>query len=80
MDEVTYARRMQFFGKQKVDLKTTYKEFQEKRKKLIGSVAVQLILNKNNEAWRSFFSELKEKKDEGLTSFIKKVNSPDYKK
>jgi len=49
-NEVNYSRRMQFFGKQKVDLKTTYKEFQEKYKKLIGSATVQQVLNKNNEA------------------------------
>jgi len=73
-NEVNYARRMQFFGKQKVDLKTTYKEFQEKYKKLIGIVTAQQILNKNNQAWNSFFRELKEKKDGGLLGFIKKVN------
>jgi len=79
-NEVNYVRRMQFFGKQKVDLKTTYKEFQEKYKKLIGIVTAQQILNKNNQAWSSFFRELKEKKDGGLPSFIKKVNPPGYKK
>jgi len=79
-NEVTYARRMQFFGKQKVDLKTTYKEFQEKYKKLIGIVTAQQVLNKNNQAWSSFFRELKEKKDGVLPSFIKKVNLPGYKK
>jgi len=79
-NEVTYARRMQFFAKKKVDLKTTYKEFQEKYKKLIGSATVQQILNKNNEAWRSFFNELKGKKDGELPMFIKIVNPPGYKK
>jgi len=79
-NEVNYVRRMQFFGKQKVDLKTTYKEFQEKYKKLIGIVTAQQILNKNNQAWSSFFRELKEKKDGGLSGFIKKVNPPGYKK
>jgi len=79
-NEVNYSRRMQFFGKQKVDLKTTYKEFQEKYKKLIGIVTAQQVLNKNNQAWSSFFKELKEKKDGGLPSFIKKVNPPGYKK
>jgi len=63
-----------------VDLKTTYKEFQEKYKKLIGIVTAQQILNKNNQAWSSFFRELKEKKEGGLPSFIKKVNPPGYKK
>jgi len=63
-----------------VDLKTTYKEFQEKYKKLIGIVTAQQILNKNNQAWSSFFRELKEKKEGGLPGFIKKVNPPGYKK
>ncbi len=79
-NEVNYARRKQFFGKQKVDLKTTYKEFQEKYKKLIGIVTAQQVLNKNNQAWSSFFRELKEKKDGGLPGFIKRVNPPGYKK
>ena len=79
-NEVTYARRMQFFGKKKVDLKGTYSEFYHKYSKSIGSATVQQILNKNNEAWRSFFNELKGKKDGGLPSFIKKVNPPRYKK
>jgi len=79
-NEVNYARRMQFFGKGKVDLKTTYKEFQEKYKSQIGIVTAQQVLNKNNEAWRSFFRELKEKKDGNLPGFIKKVNPPGYKK
>jgi len=79
-NEVTYARRMQFFWKEKVDLKTTYKEFQGKYKKLIGSATVQQVLNKNNEAWNGFFKELKEKKDGGLPGFIKRVNPPGYKK
>ena len=79
-NEVTYARRMQFFEKKKVDLKTTYKEFQEKYKKLIGSATVQQILDKNNKAWRSFFRELKEKKEGELPGFIKRVNPPGYNK
>jgi len=79
-NEVTYARRMQFFGKGKVDMKTTYKEFQEKYKKLIGIVTAQQILNKNNQAWSSFFKGLKKKKEGGLPGFIKRVNPPGYKK
>jgi len=79
-NEVNYVRRMQFFGKKKVDLKTTYSEFYHKYSKSIGSAAAQQILNKNNEAWRSFFNELKKKEDKELPSFIKKVNPPGYKK
>jgi len=79
-NEVNYVRRMQFFGNKGVNLKTTYKEFQEKYKKLIGIVTAQQVLNKNNQAWSSFFRELKEKKEGGLPGFIKKVNPPGYKK
>ena len=79
-NEVTYARRMQFFGKKKVDLKGTYSEFYHKYSKLIGSATVQQILNKNNKAWSNFFEELKKKKDGELPGFIKKVNPPGYKK
>ena len=79
-NEVTYVRRQQFFEKGDIDLKGTYKEFQEKYKGLIGIVTVQQVLNKNNEAWRSFFKELKKKKDGELPTFIKRVNPPEYKK
>jgi len=79
-NEVNYVRRMQFFGNKGVNLKTTYKEFQEKYKKLIGIVTAQQVLNKNNQAWSSFFRQLKEKKDGGLPSFVKRVNPPGYKK
>jgi len=79
-NEITYARRIQFFSKGKVDMKMTYKEFYNKYSKLIGSVTAQTVIMKNNEAWSSFFNELKEKKDGGLPGFIKKVNPPGYKK
>jgi len=79
-NEVNYVRRIQFFGNKGVNLKTTYKEFQEKYKELIGIVTAQQVLNKNNQAWSSFFRELKEKKDGELPGFIKKVNPPGYKK
>ena len=50
-NEVNYARRM-FFETGGVDLKSTYKEFYEKYKALIGSATAQQILNKNNEVER----------------------------
>ena len=79
-NEVNYARRLQFFGNKGVDLKGTYKEFYERYKKLIGSATAQQILNKNNEAWNSFFDLLKAKKESKLPSFVTKVNPPGYKK
>ena len=70
-NEITYARRQQYFETGKVDLKSTYKEYYEKYKPLIGSATAQQILNKNNEAWRAFFS---------LRKKGEKVNPPGYKK
>jgi putative transposase len=77
---VNYARRRAFFEKKGVDLKTTYKEYYEKYKTLIGSATVQQILNKNNEAWKSFFIMLKLKREGKLPPFITKVNPPGYRK
>jgi putative transposase len=79
-NEVNYARRRMFFEKKGVDLKTTYREFYEKYKLLIGSVAAQQVLNKNDEAWRSFFASLKLKKGGRLPPFVTRVNPPGYKK
>jgi len=47
---------------------------------LIGSATAQEVLNKNNEAWKSFFSMLKARKEEKLPPFITRVNPPGYKK
>ncbi|MEM3229470.1 MAG: hypothetical protein QXD85_04660, partial [Fervidicoccaceae archaeon] len=55
-NEINYTRRRAFFEEKKVDLRSTYREFYEKYKALIGSATAQQILNKNDEAWRSFFS------------------------
>jgi putative transposase len=79
-NEVNYARRRAFFEKRGVDLKATYREYYEKYKTLIGSAAAQQILNKNDEAWRSFFKMLKLKKEGRLPPFITRVNPPGYKK
>jgi putative transposase len=79
-NEVNYARRRMFFEKRGVDLKATYKEFYEKYKTLIGSATAQQVLNKNDEAWRSFFKLLKLKKEGRLPPFITRVNPPGYKK
>ncbi|MEM0111360.1 MAG: hypothetical protein QXK90_01195, partial [Candidatus Parvarchaeota archaeon] len=49
-NEVNYARRRMFFEEKRVDLKTSYREFYERYKVLIGSATAQQILNKNDEA------------------------------
>jgi len=79
-NEVNYAKRRMFFEKKGVDLRGTYKEFYEKYKALIGSATAQQILNKNDEAWRSFFAMLKLKKEGRLQPFTARVNPPEYKK
>jgi len=79
-NEVNYARRRMFFETKRVDLKATYKEFYEKYKLLIGSATAQQILNKNDEAWRSFFAMLRLKREGALPSFITRVNPPGYRK
>lgn len=65
-----------FFREKRVDLKQKYREFYERSKKLIGSATAQQVLNKNDEAWRSFFSLLKAKKEEKLLTFITRINTP----
>jgi len=77
-NQINYARRKMFFEKKKVNLKETYKEYYEKYKKLIGSATTQQILNKNNEAWNSFFELLKLKREGKLPPFIKKLSPPGY--
>ncbi|MGB9729905.1 MAG: RNA-guided endonuclease TnpB family protein, partial [Thermoprotei archaeon] len=79
-NEDNYARRRQFFESKRVDLKSTYKEFYEKYKMLIGSATTQQILNKNDEAWKSFFKLLKLKKQGKLPRFMKRINPPGYRK
>ncbi|MGC9149077.1 MAG: RNA-guided endonuclease InsQ/TnpB family protein [Sulfolobales archaeon] len=79
-NEINYSRRRQFFETKRVDLRNTYREFYEKYKMLIGSAVAQQILNKNDEAWRSFFSSLKAKKEGRLPPFMARVNPPGYRK
>ncbi|HID90886.1 TPA: hypothetical protein EYP44_02885 [Candidatus Bathyarchaeota archaeon] len=44
----------------------------------IGSATAQQIINKNNEAWKSYFALLKKKKDHKLPKHIKRVKPPRY--
>jgi len=61
-NEVNYVWRRMIFKEKKVDLRKTYREFYERYKRLIGSATAQQVLNKNNKAWRAFFSSLNAKK------------------
>ena len=61
-NEINYERRQQFFHEGRVDLKGTYDKYYGKYKDELSSANAQQVLNKNNEAWSSFFPLLKLKK------------------
>jgi putative transposase len=61
-NETNYNRMQQFFQEKKVDFKDTWDKYYEKYKKVLG-VNAQAVLQKNNEAWSSFFSLPKQKKN-----------------
>jgi len=76
-NEVNYERRQQFFRGEKVDLQGTYKKYYEKYKGILRANAQQ-VLNKNNEAWSSFFSLLNLKKKGKLPPHMNHVSPPRY--
>jgi len=76
-NEVNYERRQQFFRGEKVDLQGTYQKYYEKYKGILG-VNAQQVLNKNNEAWSSFFSLIKLKKQGKLPPHMNHVSPPRY--
>ena len=59
-NELNYERRQQFFHEKKVDFNTTWDKYYEKYKEEL-KVNAQAVMQKNNEAWSSFFSLIKKK-------------------
>ncbi|WP_297503590.1 transposase, partial [Thermococcus sp.] len=78
-NRVNYLRRQEFFKEQIVDFNKTEKIVYEEFKKEIGSATVQQIARKNAEAWRSFFSLLRSKRNEELPKWLK-PKPPNYLK
>ena len=76
-NEVNYLRRRQFFNHEKVDFNKTEKIVYEKYKREIGSATVQQLARKNAEAWRSFFTLIKKRKE--LPKWFR-PRPPDYQK
>lgn len=74
---VNYKRRQSFFN-EGINWNTDqeYRDFAPKT----GSATAQQIIRKNNEAWRSFFSLLRMKREGKLPPNIKKVRPPGYMK
>ncbi|MFP3229354.1 MAG: transposase [Nitrososphaeria archaeon] len=76
-NEVNYERRQQFFHGEKVDLEGTWDRYYERYKGILG-VNAQAVLQKNNEAWNSFFSLLKLRKEGKLPPHVRRVGPPKY--
>jgi len=76
-NEINYERRQQFFHGKKVDFEETWDKCYEKYKGVLGANA-QAVMQKNNEAWKSFFSLLKLKKEGKLPPFMNHVSPPRY--
>ena len=76
-NEVNYERRQQFFQQHQVDFESTWDKYYKKYKDVLG-VNAQQVLNKNNEAWSSFFSLLKRKKQEKLPPHMNHASPPRY--
>jgi len=70
-NRVNYLRRQEFFQNKIVDFNKTEKTVYEEFKREIGSATVQQIARKNVEAWRSFFSLLRKKRNGELPSWLK---------
>jgi putative transposase len=68
-NEVNYLRRQQFFNEVGVDFATTEKMIYEKYKGVL-KVNAQQVARKNAEAWKSFFRNLKLRREGKLPSFI----------
>jgi len=78
-NEVNYERRQQFFQQHQVDFQGTSQKYYEKYKGILGSANAQQVLNKNNEAWSSFFSLINLKK-KGKPPHMNHVSPPRYLK
>jgi putative transposase len=76
-NEVNYERRQQFFQQHQVDFKSTWDKYYNKYKGILG-VNAQAVLQKNNEAWSSFFSLLKLKKQGKLPPHMNHAGIPGY--
>ncbi|WP_048152412.1 RNA-guided endonuclease InsQ/TnpB family protein [Palaeococcus ferrophilus] len=76
-NRVNYLRRQEFFEGKPIDFLKTEKIVYEEFKAEIGSATVQQICRKNAEAWRSFFSLLRNKRNGELPKWLK-PKPPDY--
>jgi putative transposase len=73
-NEVNFERRQAYIHYKRFDPKHLY----EKYAPLIGSATAQQIINKNNEAWRSFLALKRLEAERRLPKHITKVSMPRY--
>jgi len=78
-NRVNYLRRQEYFQGKIVDFNKTEKTAYGEFKREIGSATVQQIARKNAEAWRSFFSLLRKKRNGELPNWLK-PKPPSYLK
>jgi putative transposase len=77
-NELNYERRQQFFNGEGVDFKGTWDKYYEKYKNVLGPANAQAVIQKNNEAWNSFFALLNLMKEGKLPPHITHVSQPGY--
>lgn len=74
-NKLTYKRRQSFFsGEFDWSSQAEYDSF----KGWVGSATAQQVIRKNDQAWKAFFSLLRQKKEGTLPLHIKKVKPPGY--
>jgi len=74
-NEVNYLRRQTYENYQHIDWNPqTYKKYVP----LVGSATAQQVVNKNNEAWRSFLALKRLEKNGKLPQHVKTANPPRY--
>jgi len=76
-NELNYERKQQWNGGQRVDLEGTERKYRGEYKGVLGPHNAAEVIIKNNEAWGSFFSTLKSKK-EGKLPKHRRVSPPGY--
>jgi putative transposase len=77
-NELNYERRNAYINGKSINFNWYPKHLYNKYSVIIGSATAQQIINKNNEAWRSFLALKKMEREGKLPEHIKKVSMPRY--
>jgi putative transposase len=77
-NELNYERRKAYINCKSINFNWYPKHLYEKYSVIIGSATAQQIINKNNEAWRSFLALKKMEREGKLPRHITRVSMPRY--